>query len=131
MQGKMQFTMKFLKELPLYETVQPYKLHDFPELDEEQQTNCVYEERQVFAQDLRGSKRRPTFAVEGFEFIDAPTSCVLKDTVFETEGHQPDSVVEAYINETMDLVKKTLGVQFAVTIDWRVRDQVNPCATPA
>jgi hypothetical protein len=127
----MQFTMKFLKELPLYETVQPYKLHDFSEINEEQQTNCVYEERQVLAQDLRGSKRQPKFEVEGFEFMDAPTCCILDPAVFETEGPQPDSVVEAYINETMNLVKKRLGVQFAVTIDWRVRDQINPCVFPA
>jgi hypothetical protein len=38
------FTLKILKELPLYETVQPYKLHGFPELSDTQQTNFVYEE---------------------------------------------------------------------------------------
>ena len=38
----MQFTLTFLKELPLYDEVQPCKLHDFSDLSEAQQTNCVY-----------------------------------------------------------------------------------------
>lgn len=83
----MLFTMKFLKELPIYEVVQPYKLHGFPELSVEQQTNCVYEEiEDVLADGLRDSKSKGRFEEEGFEFMYAPTGCALSAEFFERDN---------------------------------------------
>jgi hypothetical protein len=103
----MLFTMKFLKELPIYETVQPYKLHGFPELSAEQQTNCEYKEiKDVVVEDLRGFKRKCCLEEEGFEFVKAPTRCTISAEVFESDSHSGNRIVQEYIQETMDLVKR-------------------------
>ncbi|KAL8742784.1 MAG: hypothetical protein Q9190_004792 [Brigantiaea leucoxantha] len=115
----MQFTMKFLKELSIYETVQPYKLHGFPDLSVEQQTNCVFEEiEHVVAEDVRGSENKGRIEEEGFEFTKVPTRCALSAEVFERDSL--DNIVRDYIQETMDLVRERLNARFVVTIDWRV-----------
>jgi hypothetical protein len=122
--AKMLFTMKFLKELPLYKDVQPYKLHGFSEPSEEQQTNCVFEEiKDVVAEDLRGSGKTCSLEVEGFEFMKAPISCSLSAEVFERDGLDTNDILRDYIQETMDLVKERLRAPIVVTIDWRVTYQ--------
>jgi len=113
--------MKFLKELPLYQTVQPYKLHGYPDLADELQTNCVYEEvDDIQAEDLRISKRDCHFDVEGFEYIRAPSRCRLTAETFETDGDIENAVVQAYIEETMATVQRRLRAHAIFTIDWRV-----------
>jgi hypothetical protein len=117
----MLFTMKFLKELPIYEVVQPYKLHGFPELSLEQQTNCVYEEiKDVVAEDLRDSKYKCRFENEGFEFMKAPTGCALSAEVFERDNLDVNNIVQDYIQETINVVRERLDARFVLAIDWRV-----------
>jgi hypothetical protein len=123
-EAKMLFTMKFLKEIPLYKDVQPYKLHGFSEVSEEQQTNCVFEEiKDVVAEDLRDSGKKCSLEAEGFEFMKAPISCSLSAEVFERDGLDTNNIVRDYIQETMDLVKERLRAHIVVTIDWRVTYQ--------
>src|SRR4051812_16941496 len=101
----MHFSLKFLKELALYEEVQPYRLYDFPELSQEQQTNCVFETvHGVSAQSLRDIDWKPSIANEGFEFVKAPTRCSLAAAVFESERAESKSVLDDYLRETMNLV---------------------------
>ena len=117
----MTFTLKFLKDLPIYQDVQPYRLHGYPELSEEQQTNCVYEEISgIHVEDLRNCKRMPRFEVEGFEFMNAPSRCNLSAEVFETEDSDMNKIVQDYVEETMQLVKDRLHSRSVITIDWRV-----------
>lgn len=114
----MHFTLKFLKELSLYDEVQPYKLHGFPELSEEQQTNCVYENIDgVDAQDVRDSKKTPHLGQEGFEIMKAPTSCALSADVFENDSVGMNNILADYIRETMNLVKSKLSADSIMTID--------------
>lgn len=126
----MAFTMKFLKDLPIYQDVQPYRLHGYPELREEQQTNCVYEEISgIHVEDLRNCKLMPRFEEEGFEFIDAPSHYHLTAEVFETEDSVMNKIVQDYVHETMQLVKDRLHSRSVITIDWRFRRN-DPSAYP-
>ena len=116
----MLFTMKFLKELPIYDVEQPYKLHGFPELSPEQQTNCVFDEYEVTAEDVRDLPDKCNIEREGFEFMKIPTRCTMTADVFESESLDANNTVGDYIQETMDLVRERLDARFVVTIDWRV-----------
>ncbi|KAI1133649.1 hypothetical protein F5Y10DRAFT_228277 [Nemania abortiva] len=84
------FTLKFLKRLSLCDQVQPYRLHGLPELSNEQQTNCVYENIECTnVQDIRNIRDGatiPSFNRAGFEIIKAPTKCVLSATVFGSDA---------------------------------------------
>jgi hypothetical protein len=112
----MAFTTKFLKDLPIYQDVQPYRLHGYSELSEEQQTDCVYEEIDgIHAEDLRNCKCMPRFEEEGFEFIDASSRCHLSAVVFETEDSDMDKIVQDCVQETMQLVKDRLHSRSVIT----------------
>lgn len=116
--------MRFLKKLPAYKDVQPYRFHDFPNLSEEQKTNCEYEEVEgVVTQNLRDVKESCHFGEEGFEFVKAPTRCVLSAEVFENDGIE-NNILEHYLQETIGLVKDRLNAQSASIIDWRVTLQL-------
>ncbi|KAI0101400.1 hypothetical protein GGR51DRAFT_336070 [Nemania sp. FL0031] len=119
------FTLKFLKRLSLYDRVQPYRLHGFPELSKEQQTNCVYENIEcIDVRDIRNIRDRasiPCINQTGFEFISAPTKCALSAAVFESGTADADAILDEYIQETMEVVKLRLGASSVVTIDWRFR----------
>lgn len=119
----MQFTLKFLKEPPLYNTVQPYNLHGFFDLGEAQQTNCVYETvDEVTAQDIRLIEESPQLGREGFEAISAPTRCTISAEVFENDSAGMNEILADFLQETMDLVKSKFNADSIVTIDWRVGD---------
>lgn len=118
----MLFTLKFLKQLPLYETVQPYKLYGFPELSASQKSNCVYEAiDNVHAIDVRSTMNKFRFEVEGFEFAKAPTKFCLNAAVLENETDSAQTTIHAYLQETMDFVKKRLKASRVLTMDWRVQ----------
>jgi hypothetical protein len=119
----MQVTLKFLRDLPLYQREKPYTLHGFPDIPAEQQTNCEYEEiSDIEAHDLRGSTDMPVLEEQGFEYLIAPSHCNLSASTFEQDLPSDYSVdpVSAYLQETMDIVKEKLNASLAVTIDWRV-----------
>jgi hypothetical protein len=118
---KMPFAMKFLKELETYKRNKSYKLHGFPDVSVELQSNCVFEEiEDVVAEDLRDSRDKCHFEEEGFEFVKAPTRCALSAEVFEGDDLDLNDIVRDYIQETMDLVKERLGARSVLTINWRV-----------
>ncbi|KAJ8132087.1 hypothetical protein O1611_g1535 [Lasiodiplodia mahajangana] len=126
---EMTFTLKFLKRLSLYDQVQPYRLHGFPELSDEQQTNCVYENIECTnVQDIRNiqdGSSIPHLSQAGFEFFSAPSKCSLSATVFESDAADANAIVNDYIQETMELVKSRLCATSVVTIDWRFRRDDN------
>ncbi|KAI1391554.1 uncharacterized protein F4822DRAFT_427405 [Hypoxylon trugodes] len=125
----MHFSLKFLKELPLYEEVQPYKLYGFDDVSEEDQTNCVFEiVQEVQVYDVRGAVVDPSIDREGFEFVISPTNCALSAEVFEGDDTRTNGVVDSYIRETMDLVKTKLDAESVVAIDWRFRRSANATA---
>jgi hypothetical protein len=118
---KMPFAMKFLKELETYKRNKPYKLHGFPDVSVELQSNCVFEEvEDVVAEDLRDSRDKCHFEEEGFEFVKAPTHYTLSAKVFKGDDPNLNDIVRDYTQETMDLVKERLGARSVLTIDWRV-----------
>lgn len=118
----MLFKLKFLKELPLYATVQPYRLHGFPDLPDDQQTNCHYEHvEEVPAIDLRDAAHASRFEDEGFEFVNRPPRSPLRAAIFEDNTTASDQAVREYVQDTMDMVRKRLRPDSVVAIDWRFR----------
>lgn len=117
----MQFTLKFLKKLPLYDEVQSYKLHDFSNFSEAQQTNCVYEIiDEVIAQDIRVIQESLKLGREGFEIISVSTRYAISAEIFENDNVGANSILANYFQETMDLVNSKLNADSIVTIHLRV-----------
>ena len=117
----MHFTMKYLKRLPVYEHVQPYKIHGHPGLAPWEETNCIYEEiDNIVAQDIRDCKDKPRFEREGFEVIWSPSRVTLSAATFENDSLESNAVIAAYLEETIHLVRGELGASLVVVIDWRV-----------
>ena len=108
----------------MYDVIQPYKLHGFPELSLEQQTNCVFEEYEdVTGLDVRDLPEKCDIGREGFEFMKVPTRCTLTAEIFEKDSPDSNDIIQDYIQETMDFVRERLGAHLVVTIDWRVMGQ--------
>lgn len=117
----MLFTLNYLKELPIYESVKPYQLNGFTELSKEQQTNCVFEElTDVVVEDVRDARYDCRIEKEGFEFMRAPTRCALNPQVFEREAPDVNGIIQDYLQETMEVVRERFNACGVVTIDWRV-----------
>lgn len=115
------FTLKFLKELPLYDATKPYKLHGFPELSNELQSNCVFQEfGDVLVEDVRDATDKCRIEDDGFEFVRAPTRSALSPQVFEQDTVDGNDVVQDYVEETMGLVRERFNADYVITIDWRV-----------
>jgi hypothetical protein len=116
----MQTTVKFLRELPKYEVEQPYELYGYPMRESEKITNCEFE----YVRDLKVENARPsmkTFKLRdsGFEFVHHQTKIAFTAENFESAGNQ-SQIVNAYLEETMAMVKKKVGASDVVCFDWRV-----------
>ncbi|KAL8792442.1 MAG: hypothetical protein Q9195_004975 [Heterodermia aff. obscurata] len=117
----MRTTLKFLKELPLYESVQPYKLHGFDGVEASAQTNCIYEDaHDILIEDLREKHVRLCINESGFEFITQPSRYNLKAEHFEVVGHG-EAIIVPYVTETMDIVRRHMKAQKVIAIDWRIQ----------
>jgi len=117
----MYFTLKFLQHLALYEDVQPYRIHGIPGLKPEDVSNCEYEEiADVLAQDIRELQYDCYIEEHGFEVIRSPSKVPLTANQLQVESPDADSMIKAYLEETMDLVKKKMSTSSVFTIDWRV-----------
>jgi len=117
---KMLATVGFLADLPLYHEEQPYELYGFPTKSSEVRTNCVLEDKTVSVEDVRGKEQSFTLQGCGFKFIKHTSRCDLKADHFEI-APESNSVVDCYLNETLDLVKKEFKTDRVICFDWRVR----------
>ena len=117
----MYFTLKFLKHLALYEDVQPYRVRGIPGLKPEDESNCEYEEiDNIRAQDIREGQNDCCMEEQGFEVMHSPSKVPLTAAVLQGETPDAESMMTAYLEETMELVKKRLSTSSVFTIDWRV-----------
>ena len=120
MSTTMRASLRFLKDQSLYESIQPYKLHGFPEVEATSQTNCIYEDvHDIYIEDIRESLDDFRIDRAGFEFIKQPSNYDLKAEYFEVAG-QGEKIIVSYVKETMGLVRRHMKAKRVIAIDWRV-----------
>jgi hypothetical protein len=115
----------FLVDLPLYEEEQPYELYGFPTKSSEVQSNCVLEDKTVSAEDVRGQEWNFTLEGAGFKVINHVSNCELIAEHFE-KAPEGNSVVDRYLEETLELVKREFKATRAICFDWRVGHNILP-----
>lgn len=117
----MLFTPNYLKDLPIYESVKPYQLHGFTELNKEQETNCVFEDfTDVVVEGLRDTRDDCRVEKEGFEFMRAPTRCALNPQVFEKDAADASGIIQDYLQKTIEIVRERFNACGVIAMDWRV-----------
>ncbi|KAF2810716.1 uncharacterized protein BDZ99DRAFT_462061 [Mytilinidion resinicola] len=115
----MQDVLKFLCKLPLYESVQPYDLYGYPEQQAETQSNCQFEAKPVSTRDIR-ELGNTTIETHGFTYFHHESKCDLNSKHFE-EVKADKTVVQEYLYETIDMVRKKLDAVDVICFDWRFR----------
>jgi len=121
MENSTNTSLKFLKALPLYKTVQPYKLHDCVDMDVDcPETNCEFETIvDIPIQDMRGRVESFSLDQEGFEILRCPSQYAIAAEHFESPS-AADEIALAYVKETMDIIKQHMNAVEIIAIDWRV-----------
>ena len=116
-------TLKFLSDLPLYNLEKPYKLCRFPEVPQSNRTNFQFtNHNNIKLEDVRGQEKTCSIDRHGFTFVSHVSSLDLKSQYFEHQTRD-EAIVNKYLQECIELVKREMGVNRVVCIDWRVRQR--------
>jgi hypothetical protein len=116
-------TLKFMADLPRYESEKPYEMFGLTEIPAQQRSNCEYVAiDDIPLLDVRDYLEE-TFSLkeQGFEFLRHKSQCPLSASDFELPGNEMSPNVETYLKETIAIVKERLGALEVVCFDWRVR----------
>ncbi|OCL09233.1 hypothetical protein AOQ84DRAFT_404936 [Glonium stellatum] len=114
-------TLKFLSDLPLYDLEKPYELCGFPEVPQSDRSNCQFtDHNNIKLEDVRGQENKYSINDYGFAFVNHTSSLDLKAQYFEHQNRN-DAVVNTYLKECIELVKREIGADRVVCIDWRLR----------
>ena len=113
-------SLKYLADLPIYQSQKPFKILNFPDLDPETSTNCQYEEiDSVLFTDIRG--REDEFSIDqcGFQvcrnhFDFAPTLEHFNDP------QEKERAVQRYLGDVIAFVQRTMKSDKVICFDWRV-----------
>lgn len=116
-------TLRYLSDLPRYESEKPYELwlsaEDLAEANVPS-TNCEFEERPgINIRDVRTSTAKFAFDTTGFKFVLDPLTL---------DHHSPESLwkqdasLKEYLEHIIALVKREFGAEKVICFDWRVQD---------
>ncbi|KAK0646750.1 hypothetical protein B0T16DRAFT_414201 [Cercophora newfieldiana] len=112
----MDVSFKFFSPSPRYDTEKPYELFldenppDFPA------TNCEFVFENVKIADIRTLPSRTTLDGEGFQVLSHKSSVLCN-----AADIQDPAKVEAYLNQTIELVKMECDASKVICYDWRYR----------
>ncbi|KAF4461389.1 hypothetical protein FALBO_11815 [Fusarium albosuccineum] len=101
----------------------PYEIIGVPESEvpPHLKTNIVYETQDsVQVTDLRSVQPQPTLEGEGFTWIHHRSKHVSEPHVFH-DVDLDNGIVELYLQETIEMVKKKTGAKDVFVYDWRYR----------
>ena len=116
-------TLKFLSDLPLYDLEKPYELCGFPEVPQSNRTNFQFtNHNNTKLEDVRGQEKQYSIDRHGFAFVSHASSLDLKSQYFEHQTRN-EAVVNKYLQECIELVKREMRANRVVCIDWRVRQR--------
>lgn len=114
-------TLKFLSDLPLYDLEKPYELCGFPEVPQSNRTNFQFtNHNNIKLEDVRGQEKTCSIGRHGFAFVSHASSLDLKSQYFEHQTRD-EAIVNKYLQECIELVKREMRVNRVVCIDWRLR----------
>ncbi|KAF4633454.1 hypothetical protein G7Y89_g4665 [Cudoniella acicularis] len=123
--------LTFLEDLPLYDEEKPFRFVGFPNLPSEWQSNCTYVDKKVVVSDARGREKEFVLDDYGFKFIKHKSSCDLNMSEFDITGKNEQNLA-AYLEESLRLAQKELGVERVICFDWRIRKNLDkPVVIPA
>ena len=119
----MKATLRYLSDLPRYESEKPYELwlpaEDLAEANVPS-TNCEFEEKPgINIRDVRTSTAEFAFDTTGFKFVLDPLTL---------DRHSPESLwkqdasLKEYLEHIITLVKQEFGAVKVICFDWRVQD---------
>lgn len=111
-------SMQFSKDSPLYHQEKPYEIwcETAPGIPK---SNCIYEECRDFRlKNMRTSETHFDYDTSGFKYVYAPSKLRLKGC--DCEEGESNSLVNAYLMETLGLVRKEFGSDQVILFDWRV-----------
>ncbi|KAK7420404.1 hypothetical protein QQX98_002827 [Neonectria punicea] len=114
--------MKFLADLPVYDTEKPYVLIGFPDAPKEAQSNCIFDTAvDIELNDVRDwACGNSTLDEYGFEYLSHKSNVSLDSNAYLGESSSPD-VVNDYLSETLGLVKQRFPLSQVIIFDWRIR----------
>lgn len=116
--------VKYLRDSRLWDIEIPYELFGYPVYDSGRITNCEYVTfDNVPVKDVRDIVSPFDLESAGFTYIKHHSTCPLLAEHFEKVGSDlsNNSVVAAYLEETMSLVERQLSAEKVICFDWRVR----------
>lgn len=112
--------LTFLADLPIYETVKPYQIKGFPDVDDAVRTNVVRIKKDgISVENVRKSTRETEFEECGFRWLKHESKYAIKSDDFEARSDDNPFVL-GYLQETMDLIRAELGAKAVFCFDWRV-----------
>lgn len=115
-------TLSFIAESPIYRDVKPFEIIGLSkeEVPDEQKTNIVYETQSaVSVTDIRSIEESPALDSNGFTWI-RHTSKHLADPKPFNSANDDHGTVEAFLEETVAMMKETLRASSVYVYDWRV-----------
>lgn len=116
-------TAAFIAPLPVYRTEKPYEIIGFPEAEipSDQKTNTVYETHDsVRVADARSTDEVPSLDSHGFAWIAHRSQSLVGREQFTSVDHEHDGSVDAYLHETIAVVRETVKAKQIYVYDWRV-----------
>lgn len=108
--------LRFLRDLPVYHEVQPYELYGISSEDASLLTNYVFKNVNVFIEDVRKIDEPCSIDGAGFQLIKHQSAVSLKAHHFEYGSE----IVNQYLEETRELVRRETGAGRVIVYDWRV-----------
>jgi hypothetical protein len=110
--------LSFLADLPLYEKEKPFLVllpPDAPLDPSVPRSNLLYETHKVSVHDIR-NETKTVLEESGFQVLSHKSSVTFADDIYANEF----STVQAYKNETEELLKTKLGAVHVICYDFRV-----------
>lgn len=116
-------TLSFITDKELYQTEQPFEVIGFPtsEVPQELTSNLDYTPYDsILVNDARDRENQCTIAEHGFTWIRHKSKHLTDGSLFESVTSS-NADLEAFLQETVVLVRETLGASEVIAFDWRVR----------
>ncbi|KAI1357266.1 hypothetical protein F5Y08DRAFT_346948 [Xylaria arbuscula] len=118
--------LTFLDDDPIYTQEKPYEIISGI-APNGWKSNCKFSKvPRITIQDCRGRLEDFSIDITGFEFCHWPSDVVVKrmthSSVLQPDG-DTNFIINLYLQETIDTLKKELGAAKVICFDWRVRSR--------
>ena len=115
--------IRHLEDAAHFEEEIPYEVFGYPDLDSKRVTNCNFILiDNILVKDVRKRMEPCNLENEGFIFVKHKSQCSLQSDNFEAPdtSRDNDALITAYLEETMNLLKREIPCEKMICFDWRV-----------